>query len=250
MVCGACEAAPLPLGEDAHSFMVRALAQALTEAPGAAEQTLGQVERAISETLEHHAHLRLMPGRADLRSVARGRARRLSDTGIVRAVEEGLPIAYGLLDAGVPVLASDGTQVGTVASVLAAPEEDVFHGLLLNTPNHGVRFLEAADIASIHEHGVDLRIDATAALNLPAPEHAAPVFGEDPAKRTANGATGCITSPAAVTGNASAEEGPRPSGLGDWGSRAGWVAQGREAEMQALRCRVRWHNRRDERCSA
>jgi sporulation protein YlmC with PRC-barrel domain len=101
----------------------------------------------------------------------------------VRAVDEGLPISYELLDDGVPVLASDGTQVGTVGNVLAAPDEDVFHGLLVKTPSQGVRFVEADHIASIHEHGVDLRIDAAAALNLPAPEHAAPVYHEDPAKQ-------------------------------------------------------------------
>jgi DNA repair protein RecO (recombination protein O) len=61
VVCGACEAASFPLGEQAHSFMAQALAQALAETPTAPEQSLGQVERAISETLEHHAHLRLMP---------------------------------------------------------------------------------------------------------------------------------------------------------------------------------------------
>ncbi len=98
-------------------------------------------------------------------------------------MDEGLPIAYTMLDPGVPVLASDGEQVGTVASVLSAPEEDVFHGLLIDTPGHGVRFLEAASIASIHEHGVDLRIDTAAAQSLPAPEHKAPVFDEDPAKQ-------------------------------------------------------------------
>ena len=95
-------------------------------------------------------------------------------------MDEGLPIAYQMLEGGVPVLASDGEQVGTVGSVLSAPEEDVFHGLLVNTPAHGVRFLEAASIASIHEHGVDLRIDAEAARNLPAPEHKAPVYDESP----------------------------------------------------------------------
>jgi DNA repair protein RecO (recombination protein O) len=70
VVCGACEAASFPLAEDAHGFMVQALARALTEAPSASEQTLGQVERAISETLEHHAHLRLRP-LAGLASVGR-----------------------------------------------------------------------------------------------------------------------------------------------------------------------------------
>jgi hypothetical protein len=99
-------------------------------------------------------------------------------------VEEGLPIAYQLLEDGVPVLASDGEQVGTVGSVLGAPEEDVFHGLLINTPGHGIRFLEAASIAAIHERGVDLRIDSVAAQSLPVPEHKAPVYDEDPGKQT------------------------------------------------------------------
>jgi hypothetical protein len=98
----------------------------------------------------------------------------------VAPVDEGLPIAYQLLDDGVPVLASDGTEVGSVMSVLAAPEKDVFHGLLVKTPGHTVHFVEAAVIASIHEHGVDLRIDTAAVMGLPGPEHKAPVFNEDP----------------------------------------------------------------------
>ncbi len=64
VVCGACEAGSFPLGEDAHGFMVEALGRALAETPAAPERALGQVERAISETLEHHAHLRLMPAAA------------------------------------------------------------------------------------------------------------------------------------------------------------------------------------------
>lgn len=94
-------------------------------------------------------------------------------------MDEGQPIAYKLLDEGVPVLCSDGEQIGTVASVLSEPVEDIFHGLLVKTSN-GVRFVEASAIASVHEHGVDLRIDSPAAQTLPGPEHAAPVYNEDP----------------------------------------------------------------------
>jgi DNA repair protein RecO (recombination protein O) len=61
VVCGACEAASFPLDSDAYRFMTEALGLPLADAPEAPEQALGQVERAISETLEHHAHLRLMP---------------------------------------------------------------------------------------------------------------------------------------------------------------------------------------------
>src|SRR5271157_1812331 len=59
VVCGACEAASFPLEEQAHRFMAETLARPLGEAPEAPEPALSQVERAISATLEHHAHVRL-----------------------------------------------------------------------------------------------------------------------------------------------------------------------------------------------
>jgi len=95
-------------------------------------------------------------------------------------MDEGLPIAYTVLQGSVPVLASDGEQVGTVHHVVAAPEKDIFHGIVISTPNHGLRFVEAANVASLHEHGVDLRIDSAAAQNLPQPGGGAPVYDEDP----------------------------------------------------------------------
>jgi DNA repair protein RecO (recombination protein O) len=61
VVCASCEAGSFPLGADAHEFMTDALGRSLTEAPEGSEQALGQVERAIGATLEHHAQLRLMP---------------------------------------------------------------------------------------------------------------------------------------------------------------------------------------------
>jgi DNA repair protein RecO (recombination protein O) len=61
VVCAACEAGSFALGEEAHGFMADALGRSLTEAPAAGERALGQVERAVAATLEHHAHVRLMP---------------------------------------------------------------------------------------------------------------------------------------------------------------------------------------------
>jgi DNA repair protein RecO (recombination protein O) len=61
VVCAACEAGSFALGEEAHGFMTEALGRPLTELPAAGEQALGQVERAVAATLEHHAHVRLMP---------------------------------------------------------------------------------------------------------------------------------------------------------------------------------------------
>jgi DNA repair protein RecO (recombination protein O) len=59
VVCAGCEAGSFPLGEDAHRFLVEALARPLAEAPGASERALAQADRAMAETLEHHAHVRL-----------------------------------------------------------------------------------------------------------------------------------------------------------------------------------------------
>jgi DNA repair protein RecO (recombination protein O) len=64
VVCGACEAASFPLDEHAYRFMTDAVGTPLGEAPNASEPALGQVERAIAATLEHHANLRLMPAAA------------------------------------------------------------------------------------------------------------------------------------------------------------------------------------------
>jgi DNA repair protein RecO (recombination protein O) len=61
VVCGACEASSFPLEEEAHDFMVAALGRPLAEAPEASARALAQAERAILDTLEHHAHLRLRP---------------------------------------------------------------------------------------------------------------------------------------------------------------------------------------------
>lgn len=59
VVCAGCEAGSFALSEEAHDFMVEALAQPLTAAPVADPRALRQVERAVGETLEHHAHVQL-----------------------------------------------------------------------------------------------------------------------------------------------------------------------------------------------
>jgi len=59
VVCASCEAGSFPLGAEAHGFLVSALGQPLSDAPQASDVALGQADRAIGETLEHHAHVRL-----------------------------------------------------------------------------------------------------------------------------------------------------------------------------------------------
>ncbi|MEI2702078.1 MAG: DNA repair protein RecO [Baekduia sp.] len=60
VVCAACESGGFPLGEEAHRFMTDAIGRPLAEAPELGDlRTLRMVERAIGETAEHHAHVRL-----------------------------------------------------------------------------------------------------------------------------------------------------------------------------------------------
>jgi DNA repair protein RecO (recombination protein O) len=61
VVCSSCEAGAFPLGEDAYRFLIGALGSPMAQAPPASERALRQVERAIGETSEHHAHVRLRP---------------------------------------------------------------------------------------------------------------------------------------------------------------------------------------------
>jgi DNA repair protein RecO (recombination protein O) len=61
VVCSACESGAFSLGEEAYAFLVGALGQPLAEPPSAGGQALQQAERAIRETAEHHANVRLRP---------------------------------------------------------------------------------------------------------------------------------------------------------------------------------------------
>lgn len=77
----------------------------------------------------------------------------------------GEPTSYLALDAGVDVFSSDGQRLGAVQHVLAAEEEDIFEGIVIDGP----RFVDAPQIESIHERGVLLSISAAEAEGLHAP---------------------------------------------------------------------------------
>jgi DNA repair protein RecO (recombination protein O) len=59
VVCASCEGGGFPFSEEAHRFMVDALARPLSDAPAAERGVAAQADRAITETLDHHAHVHL-----------------------------------------------------------------------------------------------------------------------------------------------------------------------------------------------
>ncbi|MFL5838966.1 MAG: PRC-barrel domain-containing protein [Thermoleophilaceae bacterium] len=101
--------------------------------------------------------------------------------------DDGERIAYTALEEDTPVLTRDGQRIGAVKRVLADFEDDIFDGLLLDTPD-GDRFVDADHIADIYERAVVLSISDAEASHLPEPEPAAAVVEVDPedtVKRTA-----------------------------------------------------------------
>jgi DNA repair protein RecO (recombination protein O) len=59
VVCPGCEAGSFPLSHEAHRFMAEALARPLSDAPEARGAALRTADRAVAETAEYHAHVRL-----------------------------------------------------------------------------------------------------------------------------------------------------------------------------------------------
>jgi hypothetical protein len=91
--------------------------------------------------------------------VVRAERRTLTD-------DDGHSISYKVLARGTPVRASDGTQVGSVRRVLDNARENIFDGLVIDTPS-GQRFVDAPEVARIAERAVTLSIDAAEAARLP-----------------------------------------------------------------------------------
>ena len=83
----------------------------------------------------------------------------------------GNPASYLTLAEGTAVYASDGEGVGTVAHVLAVPEDDIFDGIVLDTSvlPGGHRFVDAEQVEEIFDRGVLLKIDRKMAEALPEP---------------------------------------------------------------------------------
>ena len=88
----------------------------------------------------------------------------------------GPPASYLTLEAGAPVLSSDGEQVGKVEEMLADTQVDVFDGLVIGKGPLGLdrRYVDAEHVDRIHERGIVLSITAAEAAALPEPRRDAP----------------------------------------------------------------------------
>ena len=80
-------------------------------------------------------------------------------------MDYGSPISYMVLDAGTPVVCSEGNVVGRVQRVLAVAEKDIFDGILIDAD--GPRFVDAYQVDYIYERAVVLAVPSGEVAQLP-----------------------------------------------------------------------------------
>lgn len=83
-----------------------------------------------------------------------------------RTDDDGHAISYKVLAAGVPVRSADGEVLGTVVAALDNAREQIFDGIVFDTPR-GRRFVDAPEVARIAERAVTLTLTAEEAAALP-----------------------------------------------------------------------------------
>jgi sporulation protein YlmC with PRC-barrel domain len=93
--------------------------------------------------------------------------------------DDGYAISYKLLGPGVPVVTTDGTEVGTVDRVLENEREQIFDGIVVRSAR-GELFVDAPEVVRIAERRVTLSIDASEAEDLPLYEPGPPEFSANP----------------------------------------------------------------------
>jgi hypothetical protein len=71
-------------------------------------------------------------------------------------------ISYKVLRRGTPVQSNDGVQLGTVRRVQEAKRENIFDGIVIETPK-GPRFVDAPEVARIEKRVVRLTFPAAEA---------------------------------------------------------------------------------------
>ncbi len=78
-------------------------------------------------------------------------------------------ISYAAVAPGIPVLTSDGAEIGTLEHVLEVPDLDLFDGIVVATGD-GLRFIDAEQIEVITAAYIRTGLDQSQAKLLPAPD--------------------------------------------------------------------------------
>src|SRR5438067_2476781 len=98
-------------------------------------------------------------------------------------IDDGDAIHYAAVERGTPVFGSDEVVIGKVDEIVDNYRERILDGIVIETPNGDLRFVDAPEVARTAERGVTLTISSEEAAALPPPERAAPTFRPNPRSR-------------------------------------------------------------------
>jgi hypothetical protein len=91
-------------------------------------------------------------------------------------IDDGHAVHYTAVERGTPVYSSDEVELGKVDAILDNYREHIFDGIVMETTQGDLRFVDAPEVARTAERGVTLTITAEEAANLPPPEKGAGEF--------------------------------------------------------------------------
>ena len=91
-------------------------------------------------------------------------------------IDDGHAVHYTAVKLGIPVLGSDEVEAGKVVEVLDNFKEHIFDGIVIETADGVLRFVDAPEVGRTAERAVTLTITAAEAAELPPPEKAPGTF--------------------------------------------------------------------------
>ena len=91
--------------------------------------------------------------------------------------DDGHAIHYAAVTPGTPVYGSDGVLVGQVDHVVDNYREHILDGIIFETPEGELRFVDGPEVRRTAKRGVTLTISSEEAAKLGAPAKAPPRFG-------------------------------------------------------------------------
>jgi hypothetical protein len=91
-------------------------------------------------------------------------------------IDDGPAIHYAAVERGTPVYASDGTEVGKVHQVVDNYREHILDGIVLETEDGEVKFVDGPEVSRTAERGVTLAITAEEVAALPEPDDGPSTF--------------------------------------------------------------------------
>lgn len=95
-------------------------------------------------------------------------------------IDDGHAIHYAAVGRGTPVYASDGVQVGAVDQVVDNYREHILDGIVIQTLQRELRFVDGPEVVRTAERGVTLGITSAEVGSLPPPESGSATFRPNP----------------------------------------------------------------------